>query len=71
MAKSSETTNVDYTNVCETKKKLFTIATMAYQMWEHMDENEKIDTNVRENIRECDGMITKIAKSYLLTGSLK
>jgi hypothetical protein len=44
---------------------------MAYQMWEYMDEHERVDTQIRESVTECDGMITKIAKTYLVSNDLK
>jgi hypothetical protein len=71
MSKSTPISKTENTNICETKKKLFTIATMAYQMWEYMDEHERVDTQIRESVTECDGMITKIAKTYLVSNDLK
>ena len=47
------------------KQQLFTIATLAYKMWEMMEDGEKIDDWMESKIAQAEQSITSVVKSYL------
>ena len=56
------------------KQQLFTIATLAYKMWEMMEDNEQLDDWMESKIAQDDQMVTSVVKSYMydeLTDDIK
>lgn len=48
-----------------TKQQLFTIATLAYKMWEMMEDGEEIDDWMESKIAQAEQSITSVVKSYV------
>lgn len=48
-----------------TKKQLFTIATLAYKMWESMDDNETLEDWEESKIAQCEQSIIAVVKNYM------
>lgn len=46
------------------KKQLFTIATLAYKMWETMDDNEQLEDWEESKIAQCEQSIISVVKNY-------
>ena len=56
------------------KQQLFTIATLAYKMWEIMEEGEQLEDWMESKIAQADQMVTSVVKSYMydeLTDDIK
>jgi hypothetical protein len=47
------------------KQQLFTIATLAYKMWEIMEEGEQLEDWMESKIAQADQMVTAVVKSYM------
>ena len=47
------------------KQQLFTIATLAYKMWEMMEEGEQLDDWMESKIAQCESSITSVVKAYI------
>ena len=47
------------------KKQLFTIATLAYKMWESMDDNEQLEDWEESKIALCEQSIIAVVKNYM------
>ena len=47
------------------KQKLFTIATLSYQLWEMIGEDEKIEDWMESQIAQAEQSITAVVKSYI------
>ena len=47
------------------KQQLFTIATLAYKMWEMMEEGEELDDWMVSKIAQCDQSITSVVKAFM------
>ena len=47
------------------KQQLFTIATLAYKMWEIMEEGEQLEDWMESKIAQCDSSITSVVKAYM------
>jgi hypothetical protein len=47
------------------KQQLFTIATLAYKMWEIMEEGEQLEDWMESKIAQSDQMVTAVVKSYM------
>ena len=47
------------------KQQLFTIATLAYKMWELMEEGEQLEDWMESKIAQSDQMVTAVVKSYM------
>ena len=47
------------------KKQLFTIATLAYKMWESMDDNEQLEDWEESKIAQCEQSISAVVKNYM------
>lgn len=47
------------------KQQLFTIATLAYKMWEIMEEGEQLEDWMESKIAQADEMVTAVVKSYM------
>ena len=48
-----------------TKKQLFTIATLAYNMWEQMDDKEELEDWMESKIAQCEQSIISVVKNYM------
>ena len=47
------------------KQQLFTIATLAYKMWEQMPEEEQLEDWMETKIAQCEQSVISVVKSYL------
>ena len=47
------------------KQQLFTIATLAYKMWEQMPEEEQLEDWMESKIAQCEQSVIAVVKSYL------
>lgn len=47
------------------KKELFTIATLAYKMWEEMEDGEQIEDWMESKIAQSEQSIVAVAKEYM------
>ena len=47
------------------KQQLFTIAVLAYKMWEEMDENEQLEDWMETKIAQSEQSISSVVKSFL------
>jgi hypothetical protein len=46
------------------KQQLFTIATLAYKMWEQMEDGEQLDDWMESKVAQVDQNITSVVKAY-------
>ena len=47
------------------KQQLFTIATLAYKMWEQMPEEEQLEDWMESKIAQCEQSVIAVVKTYL------
>lgn len=47
------------------KQQLFTIAIMAYKMWEEMEETEQLEDWMETKIAQSEQSITSVVKSFM------
>ena len=47
------------------KQQLFTIATLAYKMWEMMEEGERIEDWMETKIAQSEQMVLSVVKSFM------
>ena len=47
------------------KQQLFTIATLAYKMWEMMDDGDELEDWMETKISQSEQSITAVVKSYM------
>jgi hypothetical protein len=47
------------------KQQMFTIATLAYKMWELMDENEDLEDWMESKIAQSEMSIVSVVKAYM------
>lgn len=47
------------------KQQLFTIGTLAFKMWELMEENEQLEDWMESKIAQTELNITSVVKSYM------
>ena len=47
------------------KQQLFTIATLAYKMWEMMEEGEELEDWMETKVAQSEQSITAVVKSYM------
>jgi hypothetical protein len=47
------------------KQQLFTIATLAYKMWEMMEEGEQLEDWMETKIAQSEQSVTAVVKSYM------
>jgi hypothetical protein len=47
------------------KKQLFTIATLAYKMWESMEDDEELEDWEESKIAQCEQSIIAVVKNYM------
>lgn len=47
------------------KQQLFTIATLAYKMWELMEEGEQLEDWMETKIAQSEQSITSVVKSFM------
>lgn len=48
-----------------TKQQLFTIATLAYKMWEMMDDNEDLDDWMESKIAQAEQSVVSVVKAFM------
>lgn len=48
-----------------TKQQLFSIATLAYKMWEMLEEGQEVEDWMESKIAQCDASITSVVKAFL------
>ncbi len=64
LSENTETINEDKDGNYMAKQQLFTIGTLALQMWEILEEDEQLDDWMESKIAQCESSITAVAKSY-------
>jgi len=47
------------------KQQLFVIATMAYKMWEMLDDNIQLEDWMESKIAQCEQSVSSVVKAYL------
>ena len=47
------------------KQQLFTIATLAYKMWEQMTEDEQLEDWMESKIAQCEQSVIAVVKTYM------
>jgi hypothetical protein len=47
------------------KQQLFTIATLAYKMWEMMEDGEELEDWMETKVAQSEQSITAVVKSYM------
>jgi hypothetical protein len=47
------------------KQQLFTIATLAYKMWEMMDDGEQIEDWMESKIAQAEQGVVAVVKAYM------
>lgn len=47
------------------KQQLFTIATLAYKMWEQMEEGEQLDDWMESKIAQSEQSVVSVVKSFM------
>ncbi len=47
------------------KQQLFTIATLAYKMWEMIEEGEQIEDRMETKIAQSEQMVLSVVKSFM------
>jgi hypothetical protein len=47
------------------KQQLFTIATLAYKMWESMEDNEQLEDWEESKIAQCEQSIIAVVKNFM------
>lgn len=56
------------------KQQLFTIATLAYKMWEQMEENEQLEDWMESKIAQSEQSMVSVVKAFMydeVEGELK
>ena len=48
-----------------TKQQLFTIATLAYKMWEQMSDDDQLEDWMESKIAQCEQSVISVVKTYL------
>jgi hypothetical protein len=48
-----------------TKQQLFTIATLAYKMWELLDENEELDDWMNSKVAQAEQSVVAVVKAFM------
>jgi hypothetical protein len=47
------------------KQQLFTIATLAYKMWENLEDGEQLDDWMETKISQSESSIVSVVKAYM------
>lgn len=47
------------------KQQLFTIATLAYKMWEQLEDGEQLEDWMESKIAQADQGVTSVVKAYM------
>ncbi len=47
------------------KQQLFTIATLAYKMWEQMPDDEQLEDWMESKIAQCEQSVIAVVKTYM------
>ena len=63
MVKSLKENNHDGSYMA--KQQLFTIATLAYKMWEMMDDGDELEDWMETKISQSEQSITAVVKSFM------
>jgi hypothetical protein len=61
----NKTINEDSDGSYMAKQQLFVIATMAYKMWEMLDDNAQLEDWMESKIAQCEQSVSSVVKAYL------
>jgi hypothetical protein len=61
----NKTINEDSDGSYMAKQQLFVIATMAYKMWEMLDDNDQLEDWMESKIAQCEQSVSSVVKAYL------
>ena len=61
--KASLTENKDGSYMA--KQQLFTLATLAYKMWEMMDDGERLDDWMESKLAQAESGVVAVVKAYM------
>jgi len=61
----NKTINEDSDGNYMAKQQLFVIATMAYKMWEMLDDNAQLEDWMESKIAQCEQSVSSVVKAYL------
>lgn len=61
----NKTINEDSDGSYMAKQQLFVIATMAYKMWEMLDDNTQLEDWMESKIAQCEQSVSSVVKAYL------
>ena len=53
------------------KQQLFTIATLAYKMWENMEDGEQLEDWMESKIAQCEQSIISVVKTFMYDGKIE
>jgi hypothetical protein len=65
MVKMLKENHEDETGSYMAKQQLFTIATLAYKMWEMMEEGEQLEDWMETKIAQSEQSIVSVVKSFM------
>ena len=65
MVKMLKENHEDETGSYMAKQHLFTIATLAYKMWEMMEEGEQLEDWMETKLAQSEQSVIAVVKSYL------
>ena len=63
--KRNETIKEDKDGSYMAKQQLFTIATLAYKMWEQMSDDDQLEDWMESKIAQCEQSVISVVKTYL------
>ena len=61
----NKTINEDSDGSYMAKQQLFVIGTMAYKMWEMLDDNAQLEDWMESKIAQCEQSVSSVVKAYL------
>ena len=61
----NKTINEDSDGSYMAKQQLFVIATMAYKMWEMLDDNAQLEDWMESKSAQCEQSVSSVVKAYL------
>ena len=65
LSENTETINEDKDGNYMAKQQLFTIGTLALQMWEILEEDEQLDDWMESKIAQAEQSIVSVVKTYM------
>jgi tRNA U34 5-carboxymethylaminomethyl modifying GTPase MnmE/TrmE len=65
LSENTETINEDKDGNYMAKQQLFTLGTLALQMWEIMEDDEQLDDWMESKIAQAEQSITSVVKAYM------